>query len=86
MSRFVIEVYKGATIKRGFLCNTTKDIVDFLSSFTIDKTDIAKTIQILYKQEADKNPFPNVIFFLDDESKIIAIDDFIKRWKDKEMK
>lgn len=82
MARFTLEVYKGQSLKRGFLANTIDEATRFLSSF-LQEPQITRTITYLCSQESNPKAFPNVVLFLDNDNQMIMLDEFLKIWKEK---
>jgi hypothetical protein len=78
----IVEVYQGRN-KIGFLCRTTEDVVGFLSPL-IEEQYIQFIVDDLLKQRQNIQIFPNVILFLDANSRLIDIKDFVNRWKEKD--
>jgi hypothetical protein len=78
---WVIEIYKGHEIKRGFLITSFDDIPFYLKPFGIDDKVIESTRECLLEQTKNPKAFPNVILFLNNDNQPIGIEEFIKSWK-----
>jgi hypothetical protein len=81
IDNWVVEVYKGRELKRGFLIRSLEDFNFYLKPLNIDDKVIQSTAEYLLKQAENPKAFPNAILFLNSENHPIGIDEFIESWK-----
>ena len=80
-NNWVIEIYKGRQIKRGFLIRSFDDISFYLKPFGISDEVIESTTRYLLIQAENPKAFPNVLLFLNSDDQPIGIEEFIESWK-----
>lgn len=78
---WIVEVYKGRSLKRGFIIQKFEDLSFYLTPLGIKDDVIEGTKIALVKQAETLGAFPNVILFLNDEDDIMGMEDFIESWK-----
>jgi hypothetical protein len=82
-NNWIVELYKGRSIKRGFIIQKLEDVSFYLKPFGVADDVIESTIKFLVRQAENPSAFPNVILFLDDDNCLMGIDDFMESWKRK---
>lgn len=82
MSRFLIEIYRGRSIKNGYPAKTVEEAEDFLADF-VSPEELSSTISFLLQQEQNPKAFPNVVLFLDDDGQLMDMEKFVEKWKER---